>query len=557
MSYRRLAQRRRTLTLRFGVVVAGTVLAALLPLTTTHHASAAPTPVESNIAAAFAQQINAERSARGLAPFTVSADPGQAQVSAEEMRRRGTIGHFIPLDSGGEVVATAPTSGGVVVAFMQSEPHRNILLEPSANTIAIGVACSSSNQLYLAARVTGMSSVSPSAAQPVVNQPGTGVSCTTPVATTSPGAAPPPAGYDGSQAYAAVGPHRVADTRLGAGCGCQRLDANTIRVPIAGVGPVPADATGAALTVTVVDATGAGYATVWPAGAGRPDASSVNYAPGEARANGLIVRLANGAIDVYTSSGAQVIVDVNGAFRSASSATAGRFVAINPARVLDTRSGARPGPGATLDVGIPAGVPSGVTALAVNVTLADAGGWGYAVAWPRGGAMPNSSIVNVDGAGQTRAAFGVIPVSPSGMSLATSGAAHMVVDVVGYFTGPGAANSRDGLLVSVNPYRAIDTRGGRPQYPNETLTSNTVPNAAAVVTNVTMSAPWSGDAYVTAFPAGVARPGTSTLNSAGPNRDVANLAITQRSGSGVSWFNSGGSHLLVDVYGYFTGPVTA
>jgi hypothetical protein len=508
---------------------------------------------EANIAAAFAQQINAERAARGLAPFSISGDPGQAQVSAEEMRQRGQIGHFIALDVGGEVVATAPTSGGTVVGFMQSEGHRNILMEPSATTIAIGVACSGSNQLYLAARITGLAGVSPSAPQPVVTPAASGVGCATPTAAPAPGPAPPPAGYDGSQAYAAVGPHRVADTRR-ASCGCQRLDANTIRVPIAGVGPVPANATGAALTVTVVDASGTGYATVWPAAADRPNASSVNYAPGEARANGLIVRLANGAVDVYTSSGAQVIVDVNGVFRPASSASSGRFVAIDPARVLDTRTGGRPAAGSALDVGIPAGVPNGVTALAVNVTLVDAAGWGYAVAWPRGGSMPESSIVNVDGAGQTRAAFGVIPVSAGGMSIATFGSAHVVVDVVGYFTGAGAANSRDGLLVSVNPYRAIDTRGGRPQYPNETLTSNTVPNAAAIVTNVTMSEPWSDDSYVTAFPAGATRPGTSTLNSAGPGRDVANLAITERSGSGIAWFNSGGSHLLVDVYGYFTGP---
>jgi hypothetical protein len=35
---------------------------------------------------------------------------------------------------------------------------------------------------------------------------------------------------------------------------------------------------------------------------------------------------------------------------------------------------------------------------------------------------------------------------------------------------------------------------------------------------------------------------------------VANLAITRRTTTGVSRFNSSGSHLLVDVYGYFTGP---
>jgi hypothetical protein len=167
--------------------------------------------------------------------------------------------------------------------------------------------------------------------------------------------------------------------------------------------------------------------------------------------------------------------------------------------------------------------------------------------------MPGSSLVNVDAAGQTRAAFGIIPLSPSGLSLMTSGAAHVVIDVVGYFTGASAADSRDGLLVSLDPYRILDTRDSRPQLPDETMTSNRVPNAAAVVTNVTMTGPWSGG-YVTAFPAGTARPGTSTVNAGGSGRDVANLAITRRTPSGVSWFNSGGSHLLVDVYGYFTGP---
>lgn len=543
--------------MRFAAVLVAVTLVVALPFTS-HHAAAAQTPAESNIAWAFAQQINAERTARGLAPFAIAADPGTAQVSAEEMRRRGQIGHFIPLDNGGEVVATAPTSGGVVVAFMNSPPHRDLLMQASANTIAIGVACSSTNQLFLAARIMGATEVAPpSAAQPVVNQPNTGVSCTTPTGSPPPGSSSPPAGYDGSQAYSAVGPHRLADTRLGAGCGCQRINATTVRVPVASVGPVPAGATSAALTITVVDGSGAGFATVWPSGSAAPESSTLNYSPGEARANGAIVRLGNGAVDITTSSPAHVIVDVNGVFKPATSSTSGRFVASAPTRVLDTRTGGRPAPGSTLDVAIPGGVPAGATALAVNITLADSAGWGYASAWPRGGPIPGSSIVNVDGEGQTRAAFAVVPVAANGMSLFTYGSAHLVVDVVGYFTGANAGSSRDGLLVSANPYRVLETRTGRPQYPDETLTSNGVPNAAAVVANVTMSQSWSDSGFVTAFPAMTTRPGTSTLNSPGAGRDVANLAITRRSTAGVSWYNSGGSHLLVDIYGYFTGPSNA
>ena len=60
--------------------------------------------------------------------------------------------------------------------------------------------------------------------------------------------------------------------------------------------------------------------------------------------------------------------------------------------------------------------------------------------------MPTSSILNVDQPNQTRAAAGIFPVSSSGVALYLSGGGHIVVDLLGYFTGPSAGASTDWSL---------------------------------------------------------------------------------------------------------------
>ena len=89
-------------------------------------------------------------------------------------------------------------------------------------------------------------------------------------------------------------------------------------------------------------------------------------------ANSAIVALsADGAIDLYSSSAVQVIVDVTGVFVPvAGNVSSGRFVAVPPSRLVDTRRTADRRSG-DLVVPIPPGVPSDATALAVSVTLTD------------------------------------------------------------------------------------------------------------------------------------------------------------------------------------------
>jgi hypothetical protein len=82
----------------------------------------------------------------------------------------------------------------------------------------------------------------------------------------------------------------------------------------AGVGTVPADATGVVLNTTAVDATADSFLTLWPAGAPRPLASTLNPFPGRITFNAATVDLnATGQFSVYNLAGTvNVVIDVTG-----------------------------------------------------------------------------------------------------------------------------------------------------------------------------------------------------------------------------------------------------
>ncbi|MEM1335822.1 MAG: hypothetical protein AAGG08_20435, partial [Actinomycetota bacterium] len=123
-----------------------------------------------------------------------------------------------------------------------------------------------------------------------------------------------PAGVD---VVSTVGPERFADTRAagrtvdGAEVGGGLLAAGqTIEVPIAGRGSVPADAVTTVANVTVTGAESAGFATVHQCGE-LPTASTLNFQPGESIANTVVTALsADGSLCVYLNQPAHVVVDV-------------------------------------------------------------------------------------------------------------------------------------------------------------------------------------------------------------------------------------------------------
>jgi hypothetical protein len=150
------------------------------------------------------------------------------------------------------------------------------------------------------------------------------------------GAAPPD-----SAAFVPLQPQRILDTRTGQG-GSTIGDNSTIDVQVAGVGGVPeTGAVAVALNLTATDATQPGFVTAWPTGSGQPVVSNLNVEhAGQTIPNFTVVRLGTGGkVSFYALKRLDLLADVAGYWVATISATAGRYVAAGPARILDTRNG--------------------------------------------------------------------------------------------------------------------------------------------------------------------------------------------------------------------------
>lgn len=237
-------------------------------------------------------------------------------------------------------------------------------------------------------------------------------------------------------------PARVLDTRNGTG---GRLGAlgpgQTFDLQIAGQGGVSEHPTAVALNVTVTGPTASSYLTVWPSGEAQPLASSVNMAPGQTVPNMVLARVgSNGMVSIFNNAGAtDVIVDVLGSFDHQAS---GRYVALSPRRVLDTREGfgaplAKVGQ-EPLEVALlgKVGVPSqGVSGVMLNVTAVSPTATTFVTVYPGGTDRPTASNLNVS-AGQVIPNMVLARVGATGTVLMynNGGVVDLVADVVGYFT---------------------------------------------------------------------------------------------------------------------------
>jgi hypothetical protein len=367
--------------------------------------------------------------------------------------------------------------------------------------------------------------------------------------------------------FVPVTPCRLLDTRGGAG----PVDAGgAIDVEVVGDRcQIPDRATAAALTMTVSEPDGAGFLTVWPGGEPRPAASVLNFQKDETVANSQLVQLGDeGDVSVYSLAQTDVVVDVTGYFEpvdGGDGVSSGRFVPVAARRLVDTVSSNRPAPGSA--VRVDPDVPADAVAVAVNITTTQSRGAGYFTAYPAGSSLPTASVLNTDAAGQSRASAAIVPVSTGGFDVYTSSGDHVIVDITGYFTGPSAPQTDEGLFVASDPTRLADTRlatgafggprlwdaGGR-QFATSQLTGGSV---AAVAVNVVMTET-EDLGYVSAGPARVDQALTSTVNASSPQLTVANASIVQVSTAGIELNTLNATHLVVDVMGWFTGqPLTA
>ena len=258
--------------------------------------------------------------------------------------------------------------------------------------------------------------------------------------------------FPAGAAFTAVAPARLADTRSPGGqtidgryaaIGARAADSIT-EIEIAGRPGVPVDVRTVAVNVTVVDAQGAGYVSVWPCSSPMPNASLVNFAAGDTVANsGLVTVGAAGTMCLLTSATTDVIVDLSGYFGAGAP-----FVGQSPSRLMDSRSGgrtvdgigegggARPADSITEVVVAGRGeVPAGAGVVALNIIAVGPAAAGYLTAWPCGSAPPNASLLNF-AAGNSVANGGLVKVGDGGkVCVFMSATTDLIVDVGGYFPG--------------------------------------------------------------------------------------------------------------------------
>jgi hypothetical protein len=356
----------------------------------------------------------------------------------------------------------------------------------------------------------------------------------------------------------------------------------TLNVQVAGRGGVPSSGVSAVVVnVTVTDTTAPSFLTVWPTGAARPLASTLNWVPGSTVPNMDEVALgAGGQLSIYNLTGqADIVMDVEGWVGDSTNSyrPLGMYNPLTPSRLLDTRSGngapvAPVGQGETINLQVTGrgGVPSsGVSAVALNVTVTDTSAPSYLTVWPAGQPRPLASNLNWS-TGQTLPNRVMVQLDSSGQVSIynNTGSTDVVVDVNGWFTDSTNVNGGSGFVATV-PTRVLDTRTKSPLGPGAsrylTLLNQLPMTAAAMNATVTNT---TSPGYMTLWPSDQPQPFASDLNWVA-GETVANMAVVKlgytsdpnfpsgytKSGT-FSFFNQQGqTDLVIDVIGFYTATV--
>ena len=370
--------------------------------------------------------------------------------------------------------------------------------------------------------------------------------------------------------YVPLTPARLLDTRTGEGGNIVPLNTGVFtELNVVGVGGVPpTGVTAVVMNVTVTSPTWFGFITAWPSGEPQPVVSNINFVPGQTVPNLVTVKVgANGKVNLFNSFGStDIIADIAGYYTDARPPSGGLFTAVTPSRLLDTRDGTGTG-GSTAPIGqaqsidlqvtgvtpVPA---TGVSGVALNVTVDQQNGVGFLTVWPTGEVRPLASTHNFT-PGPSVANLVLAKVGAGGkVSIFNSaGSSHVIADVIGYFSSSG------GQFVPVTPQRLVDTRSGlgvraggigQGQSLGLPMTTNSPvpPTAKAVIVNVT-SVNSSSPSFVTVWPSLSDKPLASTLNPR-PGYAVPNQAYLRLGpdGSLQAYNNAGDTDLIVDVFGY-------
>jgi hypothetical protein len=258
-------------------------------------------------------------------------------------------------------------------------------------------------------------------------------------------------------------PVRFFDTRFGSpflGVPAAKVGpGGTLKVNVVGKGGVPGPqfsaVTAVVMNVTITEPTGGSFLTVFPDDVSRPNASNLNFSPGQTVPNLVTVRVPeSGIVDFYNAVGAtHVIADVVGYYDDVKTTEAGRFIAMTPFRRADTRvispfpAPGKVPPNSVVAIRYPGffGIPStGVGSIVMNVTVTEPDAPSFLTVYPSdSSSRPNASNLNF-GPGQTvpnQVISRVSVFATPGLPPTTGwisyynalGFTHVIVDVFGYF----------------------------------------------------------------------------------------------------------------------------
>ncbi|HEX5402739.1 MAG TPA: right-handed parallel beta-helix repeat-containing protein [Pseudonocardiaceae bacterium] len=369
-------------------------------------------------------------------------------------------------------------------------------------------------------------------------------------------------------AYFSLSPERVLDTRDGTGgVRIGRVGPNgVVSLKLAGTHGIPATGVSAVvLNVTAVNPTANSFLTVYPDLTTRPVASSLNFVPGQTVPNLVTVPVgANGAVDFFNHLGTvDAVADIEGYYVDRPAFNGGGFLSAMPSqRVLDTRTGAPVGPGGVLKVPVGQLFRDPISAMVLNITATDSTTTSFLTAYQDGTPRPGTSNLNFS-RGQTTSNLVTVFANDGFVDIFNHlGSVHVIVDVEAVYTQPVvfAPNPGGTPFTPTAPTRLLDTR-----TTNSTLGAGGIvalqvagragipADATSVVLNVTAVAP-TQPTFVTVYPDGVARPGTSVLN-VNIGQTVPNQVVVPIGKDGkVDFFNHVGRlDLVADLAGYFTG----
>ncbi|MCB1001278.1 MAG: fibronectin type III domain-containing protein [Acidimicrobiales bacterium] len=253
-----------------------------------------------------------------------------------------------------------------------------------------------------------------------------------------------------------------------------------------------------------------------------------------------------------------LFVDWSGAIAPAPP-TAGGYTPITPRRVLDTREA----PGTAVPartehrVVLPQGLlPSDVTGISFNLTVAEPARSGYLTAHVCGSAIPSAASLNY-AAGETTANL-VESSIRAGQDLCvfTMSEAHVVVDVTGFHS-----ESSTQLLEARAPVRLVDTRLTTALAADSTMVVPVIGDGRApagtssAYLDIAVTSP-EGAGFITVFPCGEERPWASTLNFVGGEL-ASNSAIAKIGTDGaVCVYTTTATDLVVDLTATFSSSGT-